>query len=439
MDNYSKDDYLKYFSSDNLNYDNNHYDRLLPFYKDYFDSKTIYNIAKGSRWTVKTSSFVSLCVHHSYVNRPNSKIVMIREYASTLETSLYSTTLEIIDEYDTIDNFEPIKSSKKIVNKRTGNEMIFVGLAKPENLKGLSNVSTLYIDECDKLTYNTLRLTIDTAIRGSTIKNTDKNPPKMYFSFNPYNEIDPIIKFVNEQKKSNVLTKHITIYDLPETHQNQNALSIAESLKTNNFPMYRHHALGEPHPFASKYPFKQLKKVSYNNLKRLKPQHQPFMFSKAYLDLAFSSNNDYTALSILSSDPSGENYLIGFAWRRSWDSCINDIEELLKIFNVEAFYYEDNLVKELPANMFKTQFDRIAVGDTSKKGKLERIKSIGFICSELFLTEISSEDKLYQANYDYNNMLIEWNEDATIKSKLGFNDDAPDSLAGLIRIIFKVD
>lgn len=133
---------------------------------------------------------------------------------------------------------------------------------------------------------------------------------------------------------------------------------------------------------------------------------------------------DYTALTILKAHMQGVA-VVGFAWKKAWNHCLDDMVDPLKKFGVQKLAFETNALGDMPITILRQTFPGLGVvGRRSNTNKHSRILAAGAYAHLIHLSRESSRQYIDQVvQYEY-------------KAKF---DDAPDSLAsalewvGLIR------
>lgn len=162
-------------------------------------------------------------------------------------------------------------------------------------------------------------------------------------------------------------------------------------------------------------------KIPFDNIKYL----DAFPVSGAavaFIDPAFGGQ-DYTAVSILKAYGQGVA-VVGFAWQKSWEYCLDDIAEAFEKYGVKRVAFETNKTGEQPLDILRAAFKIGVVGVFSNSNKHSRIMAAGTFAHMLHLSK--------ESNTDYKNQVIHYEDKAK-------HDDAPDSLAsglcwlGLIR------
>lgn len=137
-----------------------------------------------------------------------------------------------------------------------------------------------------------------------------------------------------------------------------------------------------------------------------------------------SEGGDFTAISIIKAYMQGVS-VVGFAYKRAWNHCLDDMAEKLTQYGVQRLCFETNKHGNQPLDILRQVFPGVGVvGRYSNNNKHARIMTAGTYAHMIHLSKES--DKIYLdqvVKYEY-------------KAKY---DDCPDSLAiclewlGLIR------
>ena len=140
----------------------------------------------------------------------------------------------------------------------------------------------------------------------------------------------------------------------------------------------------------------------------------------AHIDAAYGGE-DCTALTICRK-AGGKYYVFGKLWRKHVDDVEDEIIELRKAFNAGRIYCEDNGDKGYLAKALRKKGERV-VTYHEKQNKFIKITS--YLKSEW-------ENVIFVAGTDksFIDQICDYNENAE-------HDDAPDSLASLVRLLWK--
>lgn len=138
----------------------------------------------------------------------------------------------------------------------------------------------------------------------------------------------------------------------------------------------------------------------------------------AFIDPSFKGG-DFTAISIGRAHFDGVA-IQGFAWKKSWDNCLEYIVEAVKTYKIKRLCFETNSLGDMPLTILReilAPFGCGVVGRHSNGNKHSRIMSAGVHSHNLYLSPDCNKAYHDQVkHYEYG-----------VK-----NDDAPDSLASLL-------
>jgi hypothetical protein len=145
----------------------------------------------------------------------------------------------------------------------------------------------------------------------------------------------------------------------------------------------------------------------------------------AFIDPSFKGG-DYTAVTIMKAYMQGVA-VVGFAYKKAWNHCIDEIVDQLKTYSVKRLAFETNSLGDQPLDVLRTALRQLGIGVvgwTSNTNKHSRIMVAGSYAHMIHLSKESDAEYTKQVTqYEYN----------------AKHDDAPDSLAscltwvGLIR------
>lgn len=143
---------------------------------------------------------------------------------------------------------------------------------------------------------------------------------------------------------------------------------------------------------------------------------------ECHIDAAYGGE-DYSAFTICRKS-GGKYYIFGKMWRKHIDECLPSIIAYRQQFNVGRIYCEDNGDKGYLAKELKRQGER-AIHYHENQNKFIKITSY---------LKFAWEDVVFVAGTDeeYIQQILDYNENAE-------HDDAPDSLASIIRRLWKKD
>lgn len=137
--------------------------------------------------------------------------------------------------------------------------------------------------------------------------------------------------------------------------------------------------------------------------------------SVAFIDPAFGGA-DTTAIAIITSYLEGFA-IVGFAWNRSWEHCLEPMAEAIKKYNVKKIAFETNKTGDQPLDILRKAFGVGVSGIFSNSNKHSRIMAAGAFSHLMHLSRDSNKAFIDQTiRYEYN----------------AKNDDAPDAIASCL-------
>lgn len=177
-----------------------------------------------------------------------------------------------------------------------------------------------------------------------------------------------------------------------------------------------------PSLFAANY---ELRHIASEDVIFVNPQRggDPAMVDQArhcHVDAAYGGE-DYTAFTICRK-VDGKYYVFGKLWRKHVDDCMQEIMKWREYFNAGKIYMEDNGDKGYLAKAFKQEGERVGVYHESMN-KFRKITSYLYGEWKNVIFVNGTDDEYIQQIEDYN-------EEAE-------HDDAPDSLACIVRLLWR--
>jgi predicted phage terminase large subunit-like protein len=140
----------------------------------------------------------------------------------------------------------------------------------------------------------------------------------------------------------------------------------------------------------------------------------------AHIDAAYGGE-DYTAFSIVRKD--GDTYYVyGRLWRKHVDDCEDKIIELRERFNAGKILCEDNGDKGYLAKSLRRRGERVSLYHENMNKHLKITSYLKGVWKNVVFVAGTDEE--------YINQICDYTEDAE-------HDDAPDSLASLVRVLWK--
>lgn len=170
-------------------------------YRDFY-TPSRYKIAYGGRGSGKSWTFAMMLLRLAEVNN-NMIVLCLREIQNSINDSVYSLLLHLIQDYDDTTNWNITKT--EIINKHTGSKFIFKGLYRNvSSIKSIEGVKIAYIEEANAVSQESWDFLIPTIrAEGSEI----------WAVFNPDQETDPVYSMFVKHQRDNAIVKKINWSD----------------------------------------------------------------------------------------------------------------------------------------------------------------------------------------------------------------------------------
>lgn len=174
----------------------------------------------------------------------------------------------------------------------------------------------------------------------------------------------------------------------------------------------------------------------FSNIERV--NFFPAGSSAGFIDPS-STGGDYTAF-VVGAMNFDNLILSGFAFKKSWDYCFDEIQNIVKAYNMQKGGFETNGLGKLPVRLLQekglpfigwTSTDCLS-GKGARQGKYGRILNAAMFKKHMklstFIPDSIKSQELINANKEFNKLIIDF--DHTSK-----HDDAPDAVASLLMYI----
>lgn len=177
-----------------------------------------------------------------------------------------------------------------------------------------------------------------------------------------------------------------------------------------------------PSLFAANYELKHIasEDVIFNNPQTSAERSIVEQSDYCHIDAAYVDNADYTAFSIVRK-VSGKYYVFGKLWHKAIDKVLPEIISLRKSFNAGRIYCEDNGDKGLLARDLRKMGERVVCYHEDENKFIKIVTYLKWEWKNVIFVDGTDEE--------YINQICEFNEFAD-------HDDAPDSLASIIRRLY---
>lgn len=197
---------------------------------------------KGGRGSTK-STFVSMSVVDTLIRNEDTHAVVLRKVANTLKDSVYQQIEWAIDKVGLNDEFELKKSPLKIIFKRTGQTITFLGVDDKGKIKSFKPafgyVGIVWYEELDQFSgMEEIR-----SINQSLLRGGEKF--WVFYSFNPPKSRDNWVNAEQLHDEDDRLITHSNYLQVPKDWLGEQFFLEAEKLRVKNETAYRHEYLGE--------------------------------------------------------------------------------------------------------------------------------------------------------------------------------------------------
>ena len=203
----------------------------------------------GGRGSTK-SSFISLCIVELVRRYPFVNALVIRRQSNTLRDSVMAQIQWAVDALGLGDEFTSTVSPMEITRKATGQKVRFVGMDKPDKVKGTKFAkgycAIVWFEELDQIAgWAQVRSVRQSLMRGGS----------RFWWFYSYNPPRSKSSWVNEQREVMQELPSVTVSDstyldvIASGHADwlgDEFIADAEHLKAEDEQAYRHEYMGEP-------------------------------------------------------------------------------------------------------------------------------------------------------------------------------------------------
>ncbi len=196
----------------------------------------------GGRGSTK-SSFASLNIPLTILQRPDCHAVVLRKVANTLRNSVYNQVEWAIHALGVAEIFDRRINPLSFTHKKTGQKILFLGVDDKEKIKSLKlplgYVGIIWFEELDQFSgMEEIRSLLQSLLRGG-----DKY--WVFYSFNPPKSRN---NWVNEEvmfDRVDRIVHQSTYLDVPRSWLGEQFILEAKRLKEKSETLYRHEYLGE--------------------------------------------------------------------------------------------------------------------------------------------------------------------------------------------------
>lgn len=177
-----------------------------------------------------------------------------------------------------------------------------------------------------------------------------------------------------------------------------------------------------PSLFAANYELKHIasEDVIFSNPQTGAPRSMVEQSNYCHIDAAYVDNADYTTFTI-ARKIGGKYYVFGKLWHKAVDKVIPEIIALRKAFNAGKIYCEDNGDKGLLARDLRKLGERVVSYHEDENKFMKIVTYLKWEWQNVIFVDGTDEEYIEQ--------ICEFNEFAD-------HDDAPDSLASIVRRLY---
>ena len=307
---------------------------FLPYLRDYSHRFSVY---WGGRGSGKSYFLADKLVIKALEDK--RRILFLRKYGVDIKDSAWLLITDALSKFGILP-YCKVNLSTQTIKMPNGSVLLFRGLDNPERAKGLQNITDIWIDESNQLTYEEFDA-LDKSLRHTTAQGQE-----IILSFNPVSKTNWVYQYwFADGDKPNTFYHHSTYRDnkfLPQPY-----IDSLKQLRETNPTLYAIVAEGQ---FAS------LDKLVYSNFVVMDFEHSDINGTYIY-GLDFGYTNDETAF-----------------------ICVKVDTEHKTIYIFEEFY-EKGKTNDGIAQMIKYRgySKEVIIADSSEPKSIEEIKRHGIL------------------------------------------------------------
>lgn len=215
---------------------------ITPKFHDLFNSKEVFNIAKGGRSSGKSTT-IGFRIPIEMIQH-KIDVLIVRKVFNTMKDSVYNQILEAINVLGLSHKFKATISPLQITYIPTGQRILFRGADKPERIKSIKSkfpIGIVWIEELAEFkTFDEVNIILDSIIRAEGYY-------KVFMSYNPPKRKNNWCNKMFESKiniPKHTFIHHSTSFDNP--YQGKIFLEKAEEWKIKDYNYYKWNYEGEP-------------------------------------------------------------------------------------------------------------------------------------------------------------------------------------------------
>ena len=209
-------------------------DLFIPkFYPQLFDYSHRWEFYCGSAGSGKSYSICSKIIIRCC--REPIRVLVCRRYATTLRNSCYALFKEILTKWK-LTPYVKMKETDMSITFPNGSQIIMIGLDTEEKLLSLTNISTIWCEECYEIEKEKVEQ-LNLRMRGTAANQ------QLILSWNPISKHSWLYDFTVENPPESSIFHHSTYKDNP--FLNKEYIDALDEMAVRNPQKYRVYGLGE--------------------------------------------------------------------------------------------------------------------------------------------------------------------------------------------------
>lgn len=202
-------------------------------YKELFNPHWRYLVFYGGRASGKSENVARALLLRG--RQSQIRVLCTREIQNTIKDSVHKLLKDLIELYGFSDYRVTLDG---IVNTRTGSEFLFKGLRQNVNeIKSTQGIDICWVEEAQSVTESSLD------ILTPTIRKTGS---QIIFTFNRFNELDPVYQKFVENKPPRTYVGHVNYDVLQRLNMLPDVILLEIENDRDNPALFAHKWLGEP-------------------------------------------------------------------------------------------------------------------------------------------------------------------------------------------------
>jgi len=209
---------------------------VLDVYKPTFRDEKRYGVFYGGAGSGK-SRFIAQKILYRVIYQENHRFLIVRKVKDTMRASVFQLFKDYIHSWGVESKFKIIETPMKITHVSSGNTILFMGVDKPEKLKSIEKITSIWVEEASELNeadFNEL----DRRLRGEL-----QNYKQIMLSFNPISHLHWLKKRFYDNTPTNCTLLKTTFLDNPMLPQDDRDVLL--EMENYDIQQYNIYALGE--------------------------------------------------------------------------------------------------------------------------------------------------------------------------------------------------